>query len=454
MRALRSLVLLGCIGLGLTSGAFAGATASVRFPTFSAPKYFKLGTTEPKSLTAADLNGDGKIDLVTAKPGSGTVAVVLGNGDGTFRPKHEYETGLDPSVVAIGDLDEDGRPDLATANLGAGGYLSVLRGNGDGTFDQAGRVDYRTGGASLAIGDLNGDGRLDLVTSSDPEDAAGSVSVLLNRGDGTFMGPAEYAAGVGPISATIADLNRDAHLDVVVANAGASHLSVYLNRGDGELSPRVDYKTGKEPVAIASKDLNADGVPDLVTTNGAYGKETVSVLLNRGDGTFGGKRDYGIDAEGGLAVGDLNGDGSPDIATVFRENVGSLVFVLFNGGKGGFPVHNWLEYGTKNPAAVVIADLNRDGRQDLATVSIRPPGFPISVLLNRPGLCNVQYVLKIPLWLAKKWLVRGGCRVGRVRRVFEAYVKKGRVISQSPDFGTVRSRGRKVTLVISRGRKR
>jgi hypothetical protein len=450
----RCLVLLACIGLGLASGALAGATAPVGFPTFSAPKYFRLGTTEPNSLAAADLNGDGNIDLATAKPGSGTVAVALGNGDGTFRPKHEYETGLDPWVVASGDLDGDGRPDLVTANLGAGGYLSVLRGRGDGTFDQAGRVDYRTGGASIAIGDLNGDGRLDLVTSNAPEDAAGSVSVLLNRSDGTFMAPVEYAAGVGPISAAIADLNRDGRPDVVVANAGASHLSVYLNRGDGELAPRVDYKTGKDPVAVASKDLNADGVPDLVTTNGDYGKETVSVLLNPGDGRFGARRDYGIDAEGGLAVGDLNGDGSPDIATVFTENVGSLVFVLFNGGKGGFPVHNWLEYGTKNPVAVVIADLNRDGRQDLATVSVRPPGYPVSVLLNRPGLCNVQYVLQVPLWLAKTWLVRGGCRVGRVRRVFDAYVRRRRVISQRPRFGAVRAGGTKVELVLSLGRKK
>ena len=133
--------------------------------------------------------------------------------------------------------------------------------------------------------------------------------------------------------------------------------------------------------------------------------------------------------------------------------MGSLVFVLFNSGNGHFAVRNWLEYGTKNPVAVAIADLNGDGRQDLATVSVRPPGFPLSVLLNRPGICNVQYVTEIPLALARNWIARGSCRVGRVRWVHYAYVKRGRVISQRPRFGAVRARGSKVDLVVSLGRR-
>jgi hypothetical protein len=452
MKVRGCLVLLTLIGLLLTSGAFAGSTASVRMPTFTAAKYFRLGRTVPSSLAAADFNGDGKVDLATAKPLSGTVAVVLGNGDGTFRPRHEYETGLEPVVVASGDLDGDGKPDLVTANAAAGGYVSVLRGRGDGTFDEAGRVDYRTGGASIAIGDLNGDGRLDLVTTRAPEEGRGTISVLLNRGDGTFLAPFEYEAGLGPVSAAIADLSRDGRADVVVANEGSNSVSVYLNRGGSDFAPRVDYRTGKGPVAIASEDLNADGAPDLVTTNAV--PWTVSLLLNRRDGTFSGKRDYDIDAGTGLAIGDLNGDGSPDIATVNTENAGSLVFVLFNNGNGHFAVRNWLEYGTKNPVAVAIADLNGDGRQDIATVSVRPPSYPVSVLLNRPGICNVQYVTEVPLALARAWIARGGCRVGRVRWVHYAYLKWGRVISQRPAFGAVRPRGSKVDLVVSKGSRR
>src|SRR5262249_23352977 len=145
------------------------------------------------SLAIGDLNGDGRLDLVTANIGgdplatptpAGTISVLLGNGGGTFSSATPYPTGsVLPSSAAIGDLTGDGRLDLAVANYGSptslvpAGTVSVFLGAGNGTFPAA--TPYPTGtglpGAqSVAIGDLNGDGRLDLVVAN----GAHSISVL------------------------------------------------------------------------------------------------------------------------------------------------------------------------------------------------------------------------------------------------------------------------------------
>ena len=126
---------------------------------------------------------------------------------------------------------------------------------------------------------------------------ATSVSVLLNRGDGTFEARRDYPTGRSE-SLAIHDLNGDGKPDVVTANAGNS-LSVLLDAGDGTLQPRSDYATGRNPGPVSIADLNGDGAPDLVTASSK--DNTVSVLLNRGDGVFAPKRDFAI-ASAGLYV--------------------------------------------------------------------------------------------------------------------------------------------------------
>src|SRR5262249_19399457 len=171
----RSLLVAPLLFLALTVPAHAE-------PLFSAP-FFPYGTgSSPRSVAIADLNADGRPDLVVANYNSNSVSVLLGIGDGKFGLKTDYGTGTGPSSVAIADLTRDGRPDLAVADS-ISNSVSVLLGPGDGTF--ALHVDYFTGSGpgSVAIADFNADGRPDLATANS---TYSNVSVLLGNGDGTF----------------------------------------------------------------------------------------------------------------------------------------------------------------------------------------------------------------------------------------------------------------------------
>src|SRR5207249_9457497 len=171
---------------------------------------------------------------------AGTVSVLLGNGDGTFGPKTDFlasgnRAGSVPFRVAIADLNADGRPDLVVANAGRNPgsptTVSVLLGNGDGTFGP--ETDLTTGinSHSVAIADLNADGRPDLAVANFGYCGLYSVSVLLGNGDGTFGPRTEFAAGCCPHSVAIGDRNGDGRPDLAVANGQHDRAAVLTIRG-------------------------------------------------------------------------------------------------------------------------------------------------------------------------------------------------------------------------------
>jgi hypothetical protein len=218
--------------------------------TFQAPVAYAVGPS-PLSVAAADLTGSGQLDLVVANELDKTVSVLLGNGDGTFQDAVNYDTGAGDftKAMVIGDFNGDGVPDIAVANapdhIAANGFVAVLLGNGDGTFQTA--VSHMIGDpgvtsnvpAALAAGDFNHTGHLDLITAN----ITNTLTVFSGNGDGTFQDAHFIGLNLNPNSVAVGDFNGDGFLDLAVTRATSSDtISVFMNAGDGRGAPgRADH---------------------------------------------------------------------------------------------------------------------------------------------------------------------------------------------------------------------
>jgi hypothetical protein len=253
--------------LGIGAGVFGSQTA------------YATGT-NPSSVAIVDVNGDGKLDVVVTNQGSNSVSVLAGNGAGGLGTKADITAGVGsgPTWVAIADVNGDGKSDLVVTNSVANN-VSVLLGNGAGAFAAATGSPFATGTypACVAVGDVNGDGKSDLVVANAN---AGTVSVLLGNGDGTFQAQSTLATGTTPVSVAIRDVNGDGMPDLVVANLGSATVSVFLGNGAGGFGAKTDFATGSQPYSVAVADLNGDGRQDLVAAS--RGGNSVSVLLALG----------------------------------------------------------------------------------------------------------------------------------------------------------------------------
>ncbi len=331
--------------------------------TFQAPLSYSSGGQSAWSVAVADVNGDGHSDVVVANLGqaNGVVGVLLGNGDGTFQAPVSYSSGgWTAESVAIADVNGDRHPDLVLTNLCQSstncnnGTVAVLLGNGDGTFQAAVSYNTVTDSDSVAVADVNGDGHPDLVVAnlcqSKPHCDDVVVDVLLGNGDGTFQPPLSYGlgGGYGFSHVAIADLNGDSHPDVVVAsecqsetNCNNGVVGVLLGKGDGTFQAPAIYSSGgwwTESVVIA--DVNGDGHPDVVVASNCQSQANcinggaVGVLLANGDGTFQKPVNYG---SGGyctqaVTIADVNGDGRPDLIAASECNNDLNVGVLMHVG--------------------------------------------------------------------------------------------------------------------------
>jgi Bacterial Ig-like domain (group 3)/Chitobiase/beta-hexosaminidase C-terminal domain/FG-GAP-like repeat len=339
-------------------------------------------------LATGDFNGDGILDLVGPVPSTNSVALSLGNSDGSFSTPAFVDAGTS-GLLAVGDFNGDGALDVAIVNPGTChggstsgcslGSVNVLVGNGDGTFNEKSSDGLGTGSQVIAVADFNGDGILDIVSIScgamcgDPGDIV--ITTLLGNGDATFTNAKSTTIpGAGlwaPVS--VGDFNGDGIPDLILSSLIIGPELVFLGNGDGTFT---QTSTLTLPVTYASVnsatlgDFNGDGIADVAfaemnyNSSIAFSSTGVVVYLGNGDGTFTLKYKTLVGATPGLnsiAVGDFNNDGISDLVT---SDSSGVITVLQGKGNGTFSV------STVNvpdePGSVVVGDFNGDGLQDLA----------------------------------------------------------------------------------------
>jgi hypothetical protein len=339
------------------------------------------------ALAVGDFNHDGNLDVAWVNDESpGAIEILLGKGDGTFRPGSSYAVAAYPDFVVAASLRNNGILDLVFVE-GPSDAVYVMLGNGDGTFRAP--ISYPTTAASrmIALGDFTGDGYIDVVDlegTSSQGIICNCIEVLPGKGDGTLGAPLATVPvpyNITGFSVAASDFNNDGKLDVAVGGGFSStnQIDILLGNGDGTFNPKGYYPLGAIPSSLVASYFtgNSKNV-DL-----AAGDETaVAVLLGNGDGTFQQAAYYDVLFPGSLIAGALSGDGKTDLATasVSGSSMRSIGVTVFKGnGDGTFQNGVFYETG-KDSGDLAAGDFNGDRKPDI--VVLNPLYGAITTLLN------------------------------------------------------------------------
>jgi hypothetical protein len=384
----------------------------------------------PVAVAAGDLNGDHKLDLVVAEADSKTIGILFGNGDGTFQPEVQIAMPVQPLGVGLADANNDGYLDLFVGTLGGGAinsFFGVMLNDGKGNFAAPVYAPNPTpdlvAGTTFAFADANADGKLDVIVSGAINTFGTTLQLFLGNGNGTFAAGTEvWASNNSPLfqsnvgMAAFADLNGDGCPDISVAMSSGLVIVLFNDcKGNFPQSPSRTYGAGDGAYALAVADVNGDGYPDIITGGlwfiagpglGYSAGDAITVRFNDGAGNFGPAHVFrGDPSPVGLAVANLKAGGLPYIVTANQD--ADSVTVYANDGTGSFgpPTggYDGLMEGTAGSTIndpdsdYISADLNSDGKPDLAVIS-SPNSYTtnsdmmLSVLLNQG---NGQFSLPV-----------------------------------------------------------
>lgn len=346
----------------LSANALTGYAIGCAKPQFKAARSFLIGQV-PIGVAVADFNSDGKLDIATANSGAvdptqNTIAVLYGDGTGEFGGLANTILGRKPYALALANINNDGRPDLVTANFDTND-VSVLLNNGAGSFT-VGHHATGFGPRSVVVGDFNNDGNQDIVTANR---SASNIALLLGNGVGGFNAPLLTNVGQFPSDVAAADFNLDGKLDLAVANAGTGapgtgSVSILLNNGAGGFTPSPNIPVGSSEIIVG--DFNNDTKPDVVVPGRAY--------LGIGDGSF----NPAGTVDGGLSfqTTDFNSDGNLDVVGIVPSSsfTPNQFRVSLGNGSGGFaPAQTYLT--GQDARALAIGDVTGDGKLDVVVAA-------------------------------------------------------------------------------------
>jgi hypothetical protein len=375
---MKTLLLVGaviCSSLFLTNP---GLSQNTNFVLACSPTV----ATNPTCLAVADVNGDGKPDIICASTISssanrGALTVLTNDGTGVFGSNATLlVNGSVPCVIAT-DVNGDGKPDLIGLlyNTSAAANLIIFTNNGSGTFGSNAIVNvgsiYGAGlptAQSLAGTDINGDGKPDLVVAGN----SGSyyLNIYTNNGFGKFGLNGTLNILPYPQSVVVGDFNGDGKPDIIAGgslNLDPGYLEEFLNNGSGILVSNTTVNTGENPTCLATADINGDGKTDVVCYD--IGTHTLTVFTNFFNGTFtvcSNAVPAAITNLSWIAAVDVNQDKKVDLITA--DPVANSMTVFTNNGNGYFGLNATLNVGRK-PVYVAATDVNGDGKPDLICIN-------------------------------------------------------------------------------------
>jgi hypothetical protein len=339
---------------------------------------------QPSGAAAGDFNGDGIPDLaVTADLNNNdNVAILIGNGDGTFAAPFYVvlPSSSSPEAVVAGDLDGDGDVDLAVGLKDFNQVIAVING-GAANFTLGATAPTGAEPRGMDIADVNGDGDLDLAVANR---TGNSVTILSNNGNATFMSTT-LAAGPEPRDAAFGSFDADGDFDLAVSCHDDRSVRVYTNTGGAFAMTTTLFVSAQDrPDGIDAGDLSGDGLDDIATATGdqvAANQNTVTVFLATGGMAFSGPAIYltgpGATNTSDVVLADMDCDGDLDAAASNRDS--NNVSVLANSGAGVFGPALHFAAGLA-PETIIAADLDGDGDPSLVTANRNSAN--ISVLLN------------------------------------------------------------------------